>query len=127
MRSEDIEVYEKAEAQLVAFANEMKELSKKKPDAPLNRFKLDFINSILASLNEYLKEKHRPFKEFEKFDPDEMPSNSDVVLILAQYMTCMVRFREENTGYHTGYWYWKIEGKLSAERTISPEHVHHVR
>jgi hypothetical protein len=73
----DIEQFEKLEQQLHSFLREISELSHKKPNDGLNHFKLKFINSTLESLNEILGAR-RPFKDFEKFDADELPTNSDV-------------------------------------------------
>jgi hypothetical protein len=75
----DIEQFEKLEQQLHSFLREISELSHKKPNDGLNHFKLKFINSTLESLNEILGAR-RPFKDFEKFDADELPTNSDVHL-----------------------------------------------
>jgi hypothetical protein len=117
---EEVWEFEKLEQQLYSFLTEIPELSKKKPNDILNKFKLKFINSMLTGLNK-LMGKHRPFSDFEIFDVDDIPSNSDVVVILAQYATSAYAFRRDNTVQESIYWYWKVHGKRSDLRTERPE------
>lgn len=58
-----------------------------------------------------------PFADFETFDEDSLPTNSDVVLILSQYLDCLEGWRSDNV-FKEGYnWYWKLGGstRFSAE------------
>ena len=122
MRSEDeVEQFEKLEQQLHSFLVEVSELSKKKPNDALNKFKLKFINSALERLNKVLGDQ-RPFTDFELFDVDELPSNSDVLVILAQYAASALRFRSDNTLKKDYNWWWIIDGKPSKLETKDPEH-----
>ena len=57
---EDVWAFEKLEQQLHSFLAETSELSKKKPNDGLNKFKLKFINSTLDGLNTLIG-KHRPW------------------------------------------------------------------
>lgn len=93
---EDVEQFEKLEQQLHSFLAEISELSRKKPNDPLNKFKLKFINSTLEELNSLLGD-YRPFKDFETFNVDELPSNSDAIIILSQYAGSAYLFRNDNT------------------------------
>lgn len=109
-KQDDIADFEKCEQQLHSFLTELSELSKKKPNDPLNKFKLKYINTLLAKLNKILKG-DRPFEDFNEFDVDELPSNSDVVLLLSQYATSVHRFRLDNTtreGYESR---WIVRGR----------------
>lgn len=119
---EDVWEFEKLEQQLHSFFTEISELSKKKPNDGLNRFKLKFINSTLDALNRLIGE-YRPFEDFDTFDVDEIPTNSDVVVILAQYAAAIHRFRSENTRKDNRdyQWYWLVKGKLSSIQTDQPE------
>jgi hypothetical protein len=112
--------FEKLEQQLHSFLVEISELSKKKPNDALNKFKLRFINSTIEPLNNLLGE-HRPFKDFTTFDADELPTNSDVVVILAQYATATYNLRRDNTTLDGIYWYWIIRGRRSDTKTERPE------
>jgi len=68
---------------LSGIYGELQELSKKKPDTPLNNFKVKSINRVLEPIKELLKEENMyPFLDV--LDMDDMPTNSDVVLILSQ-------------------------------------------
>ena len=84
------------EQQLHSFLREISELSHKKPNDGLNKFKLKFINATVSKLNSLLKDS-RPFADFKEFDVDDLPSNSDVVVILSQYAAAVHRFRLDNT------------------------------
>jgi hypothetical protein len=95
-KNDDIPEFEKAEQQLHSFLDDMSELSKKKPNEPLNKFKLKLINTTLLKLNDILKD-DRPFTEFKQFDVDDLPSNSDVVLGLDR-----ARKRNRHTGWRSG-------------------------
>lgn len=84
----------KAQEQLGCFLTEVGKLSTKKPDGPLNKFKLKFINQVLETINAILGDDFRPFPEFTVFDVEgSVPSASDVVMMLSQYQSAMARFR----------------------------------
>lgn len=82
--------------QLEGLHVELSFLSRKKPDDAVNEFKLVMINEVLAEANMILDDNHRPFNDFRLFDNDNIPTNSDVVLILAQYIKCFTRQRYFN-------------------------------
>jgi hypothetical protein len=90
--------------------SEISELSKKRPNDPLNKFKLKFINATLDNLNNLLED-HRPFEDFDRFDVDDLPSNSDVVVILSQYTAAVHRFRLDNTSDDGDDSTWIVRGK----------------
>jgi hypothetical protein len=108
---EVIHVFEQTEAQLEGFYEEIGIISKRKPDDAINKFKLGFINQMLQRANTLLGEKYRPFPDFEIFDPDAMPTASDVVTMLAQYLRSMDKFRKDHT-YLTslGDCLWRVSG-----------------
>ena len=119
-KKEDVWEFEKLEQQLHSFLDEMSALSSKKPDGPVNKFKLKFLNATLGSINKIIAD-YRPFPDFEQFDVDSLPSNSDVVVILSQYAGAALRFREENTRYDTGAWYWIVKARTSDAKTDRPQ------
>lgn len=53
---------------------------KKNPNDAVNKFKLKFVNKLLSQSNDYLADKYKPFDDFDSFDEDDIPQNSDVVL-----------------------------------------------
>lgn len=111
MKAKDVDFFEKVKAQLDQLYNEVSVLSKSKPDNPLNKFKLSFINEKLGEANIILTGDFKPFKDFEVLDVDELPSNSDVVMVLSQYLDCLEAWRSANIHKVDYSWYWKIEGK----------------
>jgi hypothetical protein len=75
--------------QFQALQAQLSILSKQKPHDPVNAFKLNFVNILLEQANAYLRENYRPFDNFTVFDPESLPTNSDVVVILSQYIQCV--------------------------------------
>jgi hypothetical protein len=111
MKTNDVDFFEKVKAQLQQLHNEISALSKSKPDNPLNKFKVTFINETLAEANTILTEGFRPFKEFTLFNVDDLPSNSDATMILTQYLDCLEAWRCANIHDLDHCWYWKLEDK----------------
>ena len=73
--------------------DEIRELSKKKQDEPLNKFKVKTINKKLVQIQEILKTE--PTHEFlELLDEDTFPSNSDAVLMISQFVKAMDQFKQ---------------------------------
>jgi hypothetical protein len=90
--------YEMLFPMLEAVYIEIKELSKKKQDDVLNKLKVKMINRILEQVREILAgEPTIPFTEL--LDEEMLPSNSDTVLMLAQFKSAMVQFRAKYYGY----------------------------
>jgi hypothetical protein len=121
MKSKDIEIFEKVQAQLQGLYVETSDVAKKKPDGSINEFKLKFINVVLSEANNVLSEKNRPFKDFELFDFDSLPTNSDVSFILTQYINCLEKYRSENITTAGAGWYWVVDGERSSQRTTPPQ------
>jgi len=70
-----------------------------------------------------LTEQHQPFSNFEKFDEDELPTNSDVTLILHQYLNCFEKLKKDNITIYGGYWYWVIDGDRSEIMTAPSKKI----
>ena len=109
MRRSDVDTFEKLAGQIVSTYDEVALLSKKSPNDALNKFKLNFINTLLKKSNEFLGKEYMPFEEFTAFDVDEIPQNSDVVFILSQYLQCFEKLRADNVSVQHGIWYWAVE------------------
>ncbi|GAB6141460.1 hypothetical protein JCM14076_21890 [Methylosoma difficile] len=110
MNREDVKTFEKLNGQLVGVYEEMTLLSKKSPNDAVNKFKLKFINKLISESNEYLSEAYKPFDDFDSFDEDDVPHNSDVVFILSQYLQCFEKLRSDNIVPSYGNWYWRVKG-----------------
>jgi len=90
--TQKLKLYHKIQGQLSELHREISLLSKSKPDNPINTFKLNFINEMLGGANRILESTDRPFAGFETFDETNLPTNSDVVLVLSQYVSCLERW-----------------------------------
>jgi len=88
----DIENYSLLKDMLCAQRQEFNLLSKKKSDGQLNKMKIKMVNRVLEPLNELLK--NEPSHKFlDVLNEDEMPTNSDVVLIISQYEKALLNFK----------------------------------
>lgn len=131
MTEKEVNNFEKVQAQLESLHAEISTLSKKSSNDALNKFKLKFVNQTLSGANELLGVNYKPFNDFEKFDDEDLPSNSDVTLILGQYLNCMEKLRTDNICREREYdgnkyyfeWYWMINKKKSEIKTKSPEKI----
>ncbi len=87
----NIEDYSLLKDMLESQRHKLDLLSKKKPDDPLNKMKIKMVNRVLEPLNEILK--HESSHKFlDILNEDDMPTNSDVVLIISQYETAISEF-----------------------------------
>lgn len=111
MNKSDVDIFEKLSGQLLSVYEELSLLSKKSPNDAVNKFKLKFVNKLINDGNVYLGEKYRPFDDFDNFDEDDVPQNSDIVFILSQYIQCFEKMRSDNVVQVMGSWYWHVEGE----------------
>ncbi len=118
MKKNEISEFESLQGQLESFHQELSNLAKKNPNDALNKFKLGLVNSVLESGNAFLGNERKPFKNFEKFDEAAMPSNSDVLVVLAQYLSTFEKLRADNIEMQHGRWYWRTEEARSGDLTI---------
>jgi len=128
MNRNDVDKFEKTQAQLESLHAEVGALSKKSQNDALNKFKLKFVNQALADANNLLGDKYKPFADFMNFDESDIPTNSDVTMILGQYLNCMEKMRADNIVVSKEYdgnkyvyeWYWLIDKKKSDIETKPP-------
>lgn len=95
MQKADVELYEKLHGQLLSMRSQFEALSKKNPNDVVNEFKIGLVNTLLADTNGLIGD-YKPFPDFEQFENSPRVFNSDVLLILAQYLTAMNRFKIAN-------------------------------
>lgn len=117
---EHIESFEKLVGQLGGLHKEISVLVKKSPNDGVNEFKLSLINKTIQLGNDVLGEKYRPFSEFESFDKDDIPSNSDVAMIVTQYLEAAERFRSDNVVFFDYSWFYTISSEKSDIETYRP-------
>lgn len=126
MTQQEVDLFEKLQAQLEGLYIEISALSKKSQNDALNKFKLKFVNQILTEANILLEEEYMPFADFSTFDENDMPTNSDVAMMLTQYLNCFEKLRVDNIVKELKfpqYWYWMIEDKRSDSRTHAPKNL----
>jgi hypothetical protein len=124
MTKKDIDDFEKIHAQLEALHYELSILSKKSHNDSLNKFKLKFVNQVVSYANKILGDRYKPFLDFNNFIEEDMPTTSDVVMILNQYLGCFEKLRADNIFEQSyGDWYWVVNGKVSDVMTIKPKKI----
>ena len=123
MNKEDVNKFEKVQGQIDGLYKEIGLLSKKSPNDAVNKFKLKFINQILEEANGLLQGAYKPLEGFDKFDDEDLPTNSDVTMIFEQYLSCFEKLRSDNITtkqYVTG-WFWIVDGEASNIKTSTPK------
>ncbi|MDX2174689.1 MAG: hypothetical protein SFY56_16410 [Bacteroidota bacterium] len=125
MTEKEINDFEKIQAQLESLHSEISTLTKKSSNDALNKFKLKFVNQTISEANKILGKKYKPFNDFDKFDDNDLPSNSDVTMMLGQYLNCMEKLRGDNVNRnsYSNTWYWLIDGKESTIKTAPPQKI----
>lgn len=106
--------------QLFSLHNEMTCLTKKSSTDAVNTFKLKLINKTLSRCNTLLGDVYKPFDDFAAFDIDDVPSNSDVTLMIGQYQEAVEHFRSKHIILKHGAWYYVLPEDESAIRTSPP-------
>ena len=81
------------------------------------------INKVINESNKVLGDKYKPFEEFDKFEEDDLPSNSDVTMVLAQYIEEAERYRSDNVTQVHGRWYYVVDGESSEIPSGMPSKV----
>ncbi|WP_373032928.1 hypothetical protein [Sulfurovum sp.] len=120
MNKVEIDIFEKLSGQLISVYEEISLLSKKSPNDAVNKFKLKFLNKLISDSNKFLSDKYKPFDDFNIFNEDDIPQNSDVVFILSQYIQCFEKLRSDNVIVMHGNWYWDTDDEIKV-RTVRPQ------
>lgn len=93
---------------LEAMFREFRELAKKKPEGVLNKRKVDMVNRLLKDVLTIVEdEPNRPYLDL--LDEDDLPQNSDVLLILSQFEASMKVFQNRYYGVLDGRLQWRTE------------------
>jgi hypothetical protein len=95
---ERVDLYEVVMPLLAAMHQEFKELSRKKPDSVLSLSKVKPVNRLFESCRKVL-ELEQSLQFLDLIDEDDIPQNSDVVLMLSQYVAAMKQFRSTYYGW----------------------------
>ena len=121
MEEEEIFTFEKVQSQLEGLYKEAGLLSKKSPNDAINKFKLKIINQLLVVSNSLLTGDYKPLDGFDTFEEDDLPTNSDVTIILEQYLNCLEKLRGDNVEYSDFDWRWLVSGSASSHITTKPQ------
>lgn len=97
-KKEQVEKFDMLQPMLESFLTEVRELSKKRPDGPLNEVKIKMINRILVQIKEALST-DASVEYLDLLDEEILPQNSDAVLILGQYSAAMQQFKAKHYGF----------------------------
>lgn len=84
---------------------EIRELSRKKPDATMSAGKVKIINRVLNDLLQPLKPEPAG-KYLEALDDESLPQVSDAVLIMVQFESALDSFKSKYYRYIKGNHYW---------------------
>ena len=85
---------------------EVKELSKKKQDEPLNKLKVGMINKILSQIKTEVLNDDPSIEFLDLLDDATLPTNSDAVLIIAHYDAAMSQFHAKHYGWDGSHKRW---------------------
>lgn len=77
-----------------SLLHEVKELSKKKPDATMSKAKVKIVNRVLGNLLAVLVGQPDS-KYLETLDDDVLPQVSDAVLVMVQFEAALAAFRKQ--------------------------------
>lgn len=101
-------LWEVATPLLNAMYAQFQELSKKKPDDAISKNKIAVVNRLLQRCRDIL-ESEDSLEFLDLLDEEDLPKNSDVVLMLSQYVAAMKTFRKTYHQYHNGEYQWMTD------------------
>lgn len=97
--NEKVEAYEACNKVFHGLLGEMRELSKKKADATLSKGKVKILNRVLDDVRRTLANEPEA-KYLDPLDDEELPQNSDAVLVMVQYESALSAFHAR---YHESW------------------------
>lgn len=95
---QQIELYSTIYPLLKSVFTEIKEFSKKNQNDPINLSKVNIINRLLNKAKEILKDESS-IEYLDILESDDLPSMSDAVLILSQYISALNKFHSDHYKY----------------------------
>jgi hypothetical protein len=107
-----VDQLEKLVGQLAGIHTEISALAKKSPNNAVNKFKLGFVNATIRACNDLLKDGYLPVGDFQEFNMDDVPSNSDVTLVASLYLEALEKYRSDHITPKLGVWYYNLPGDV---------------
>jgi DNA polymerase III delta prime subunit len=95
-----VEIYEATSPIFEGILQEVRELSKKKPEATMSAGKVKLVNRVLTDLLEILKDEPAG-KYLQELDEEALPQMSDAVLTMVQFESALRAFRKRYYKYVT--------------------------
>lgn len=111
--SEAVKAYEATINIFEALLREIKELAKKKPEAPMSAFKVTQLNRILADIKGFLKDEVE-VKYLDLLDDEALPQVADALVVMAQFEGALKGFHLRHYGYNGLQHTWFIENDGAA-------------
>ena len=98
---EKVAEYEASKDVFLSLLYEVKELSKKKPDATMNAGKVKIVNRVLNNLL-FVLEDQADAKYLEALADDDLPQVSDAVLVMVQFDSALTSFKRKHFSQVSG-------------------------
>ena len=109
-----VKAYQASSDVFEGLLREMRELSKKKPDATLSKNKVQILNRILTDISAVLDDEPEA-KYLDLLDDEQLPQNSDAVLVMVQHETALAAFEKRYYVYFRDFGQtWVTEASLRA-------------
>src|SRR5665213_2971588 len=108
-----VAIYKSTNGIFESLLREVKELSRKKPDAVMSAGKVKIINRVLNDLLIILKEEPTG-KYLEALDDETLPQMSDAVLVMVQFETALKSFQSR---------YYRLFSDTREYRWITQEYL----
>jgi len=115
-----VATYEASTPIFEGLIKEIRELSRKKPDATMSAGKVKMVNRVLNDLLNILKPEPTG-KYLESLNDESLPQVSDAVLIMVQFESALEAFESKYYQYVDGDRYWITEETLDAWNADSRE------
>jgi hypothetical protein len=87
-----VDTYTSASTIFGGLLKEVRELSRKRPDATMSAQKVKLINRVLIDLLGFLRDEPEG-KYLEELDSDTLPQVSDALLVMVQFATALDKFK----------------------------------
>lgn len=105
---------------LKSALNEMREFAKKKPDGIVSETKITLLNRLLAEIKTVVQmEASNAYLDM--LSEQDLPQNSDAVLILGQYDAALKSFEERHHRYENHAKRWVTQEWLTAQAELQEE------
>ena len=108
-----VATYEASAPIFEGLIKEIRELSKKKPDATMSAGKVKIVNRVLNDLLEFLKSEPTG-KYLEALDDESLPQVSDAVLTMVQFESALEAFHSKYRQRVRGDPHWITKETLDA-------------